>query len=124
MAEQPLAPLLDVAIPPSVELQALSLFQIPLSAAALQSCTQLAALRALKLWYCDGDEAAAAALVGCSTCLSALSLRCLTPHQVDALFAQPPPQLRALELGDAFYLPPQLSLLIGLTYLVSQARLV
>ncbi|PRW50993.1 FHA domain-containing isoform B [Chlorella sorokiniana] len=108
------ATLLAAAVPPSLTLHALVLYGMDFTAAALQGCTQLATLRTPLLDSEPHDPADVGALLGCCVGLTALRVYGDSPDQLEALVAQPPPQLRSLELCDARALPPQLALLTSL----------
>lgn len=118
-----LAQLLDVAVPPSVQLQALWLERGQYTAAAVQGCTQLAALQGLHLYLCDFDAAIAVEFVAACSRLTALHLIAAERRELAAMLSQPLPQLQALRLHGGFHsLPPQLAQLTNLRRLVSLGR--
>lgn len=118
-----LAAFLDAAVPPSANLQALSLSSVELSAAALQGCTRLNALQLLELSACNFDEATAAALLASTPRLTSLHLAGTLRSELPglaALLSQPLPELHTLRLSEYRHsLPSQLAQLTNLRRLVS-----
>ncbi|PRW51127.1 S-phase kinase-associated 2 [Chlorella sorokiniana] len=118
-SSQPLVAVLDAVVPPSVQLQALSLLDSRFSAAVVQGCTQLAALQGLQLRDCPVDAAAGAALLASTPRVTALHLDSCSQIDVGALLRSGLPQLQMLRL--AYYLhplPPELARLTNLCKLV------
>lgn len=114
--------LLSAVVRPNLTLQALELEQVSVSAEALEGCTQLTALKRLRLCSCVCDAAAAAALFAASRHLTSLDLVCWDGPAFAALNLQLPPQLKRLCIVDyGFCLPLELEQVSGLEILVRTA---
>lgn len=115
--------LLSAEVRPTLTLQALELNNVAFSAAALHSCTQLTALRQLRLFACQFDQAAAAALVAASQHLVGLDLIECDGPDVELHRLQLPPPLKRLFLAACCYeLPSTLAQLTDLEVLVNASK--
>ncbi|PRW05801.1 leucine rich repeat domain containing [Chlorella sorokiniana] len=107
--------LLAAAVRSTLVLEALDFEDVTFSAASLQGCTQLTGVQSLRLFDCQFDAPAAAALFACCQELNGLDLIDWDGPGIELNDLQLPPQLKRLCLADYSYkLPGTLAQLTNL----------